>query len=62
MGNWWFVLATALIAVAMPAIGRLVQPDAFRAPAKAVPARERPAPAPVPVVEPLVEGVADARS
>ena len=30
MGNWWLVLATALVAIALPAVGRLVQPEAFR--------------------------------
>jgi hypothetical protein len=60
MGNWWFVLATALIAIALPAVGRLVEPEAFLDPTKA--SRSRAAPAPVPVVaEPLVEGVVDAR-
>jgi branched-chain amino acid transport system permease protein len=57
MGNWWLVLATALIAIALPAVGQLVQPEAFRDPVKASPDRERPAP-----VEPIVESVADARS
>jgi branched-subunit amino acid ABC-type transport system permease component len=33
MGNWWFVLATAVIALVIPAIGRAVRPEAFRAPA-----------------------------
>ena len=37
MGNWWLVLATALIAIALPAVGRLVQPEAFKNPAKAQP-------------------------
>jgi branched-chain amino acid transport system permease protein len=66
MGNWWLVLATALIAVALPAVGRLVAPEAFATPAKAVPARDRPALASTGTsatpAEPLVEGVADARS
>ena len=35
MGNWWLVLATALIAIALPAVGRLVEPEAFLDPAKA---------------------------
>ena len=65
MGNWWLVLATALIALAMPAVGRLVEPEAFVNPAQARPAREsgagaEPAPArpnrsskgwPMPVLE-----------
>jgi branched-chain amino acid transport system permease protein len=59
-GNWWFVLASALIAIATPAIGRLVAPEAFLAPGVAAAARERPAPAPA-ATELLVEGVADAR-
>jgi len=66
MGNWWLVLATALIAVALPAVGRLVAPEAFANPAKAAPAPDRPALAStgttVTPAEPLVEGVADARS
>jgi hypothetical protein len=33
MGNWWLVLATAVIALVLPAIGRAVRPEAFRAPA-----------------------------
>jgi hypothetical protein len=61
MGNWWLVLATALIAIALPAVGRLVEPEAFADPVKAARARDKLAvPAPV-SVEPLVEGVADAR-
>ncbi len=39
MGNWWLVLATALIAIALPAVGRLVEPEAFLEPAKAGPAQ-----------------------
>jgi hypothetical protein len=60
MGNWWLVLATALIAIALPAVGRLVEPEAFANPAKPSPIREKP----VPVragAEPLVEGAVDAR-
>jgi hypothetical protein len=60
-GNWWFVLATALIAIALPAVGRLVEPEAFLPPGKAAPVRETPVPVPVAAPEPLVEGVADAR-
>src|SRR5580704_9165704 len=30
MGNWWLVLATGVIALALPAIGRAVRPEAFR--------------------------------
>ncbi len=64
MGNWWLVLATAVIAVAVPAIGRVVRPDAFRAAPAAVPAaRDRPATIAVAVDGVMaVEGVADARS
>ena len=60
MGIWWLVLATALIAIALPAVGRLVEPEAFLDPVKAARARDKAAvPAPV-SAEPLVEGVADA--
>ena len=53
------MLATALIAIALPAVGRLVEPEAFLDPVKAAWARDKVA---VPVsAEPLVEGVADAR-
>ena len=31
MGNWWLVLATGVIALALPALGRAVRPEAFRA-------------------------------
>ena len=64
MGNWWLVLATGMIALATPAIGRIVRPDAFKAgPAVALATGDRPAAIPV-VVEGAksVEGVADARS
>jgi hypothetical protein len=60
MGNWWLVLATALIAIALPAVGRLVEPEAFLDPAKAAPAQNRPSVAPV-AVDIVVESVADAR-
>jgi hypothetical protein len=60
MGNWWLVLATAAIAVVTPGVARLVNPEAFRNPAKAV-APGAPTPAPV-SAEPFVEGVADARA
>src|SRR6202020_475232 len=49
MGNWWLVLATALIAIALPAVGRLVEPEAFLDPAKKSPAQTRPATTPVAV-------------
>jgi branched-subunit amino acid ABC-type transport system permease component len=64
MGNWWLVLATALIALALPALGRVVRPDAFGAgPAVSHQTRGRPkaVPAAVSTVA-VVEGVADARS
>jgi ABC-type branched-subunit amino acid transport system permease subunit len=61
IGNWWFVLATALIAAATPAVGRLVEPKAFLAPGRAAPARATPTVAPVAATA-LVEDVADARS
>jgi hypothetical protein len=60
MGNWWLVLATTLIAIALPAVGRLVAPEAFLDPVKASPALQRPATAPV-AVDIVVESVADAR-
>ena len=60
MGNWWLVLATALIAIALPAVGRLVEPEAFLEPAKAGASPKRPATAPV-AVDIVVESVADAR-
>ncbi len=66
MGNWWFVLATAAIALIVPGIGRLVKPDAFRGdPVVAAPARElRAPPAAVPLAVDgavTVESVADVR-
>jgi hypothetical protein len=69
MGNWWFVLATAVIALVTPAIGRAVRPEAFRADAgvtiPAAPARAAVAAAGaadrVPPMEGAVTGVADAR-
>jgi hypothetical protein len=60
MGNWWLVLATALIAIALPAVGRLVEPEAFLNSVKPAPIRAEP-PAALVTAEPLVEGVADAR-
>jgi hypothetical protein len=60
MGNWWLVLATALIAIALPAVGRLVAPEAFLDPVKAPPAQQQPATTPV-AVDIVVESVADAR-
>jgi len=63
MGNWWFVLATAVVAVVTPGIGRLVRPEAFGAGAVVTPgARDRPAVVPAGVSGvAAVEGVADAR-
>jgi branched-chain amino acid transport system permease protein len=60
MGNWWLVLATALIAIALPAVGRLVEPEAFLDPVKAPPVQKQPATTPV-AVDIVVESVADAR-
>jgi branched-chain amino acid transport system permease protein len=66
MGNWWFVLATAAIAVATPALGRAVRPDLFRAPTaapRAAPGRPAVAvPAGTSGGVAAVQGVADARS
>ena len=63
MGNWWFVLATAIIALATPACGRAVRPEAFRADAPAAvggaPRTEAPSARSAPVV--AAEVVADAR-
>jgi hypothetical protein len=59
MGNWWLVLATALIAIALPAVGRLVEPDAFREPVHSGPVRTEQLAAAA-TAEPLVEGGADA--
>jgi len=64
MGNWWFVLATGLIALAVPALARAVRPEAFRTDAITVPVAPG-SPAVVPVAvgsATAVEGVADARS
>jgi branched-chain amino acid transport system permease protein len=64
MTNWYFVLATVIIAVATPGIGRLVRPDVFRAgPVTVTAGRRRPAVEPVALEGvPAVGGVADARS
>ena len=40
MGNWWLVLATALIAIALPAVGRLVRPGSLPRPGQGVAAPE----------------------
>ena len=65
MGNWWFVLGTAAVALTVPGIGRLLRPDVFGA--GTVPVHEgqgRPAAAAPMAVGgvPAVEGVANARS
>jgi branched-subunit amino acid ABC-type transport system permease component len=65
MGNWWLVLATAVIALALPVVGRAVRPNAFSAKTGAAhEARGRPAVAAPSTVEgvPAVEGVTDAHS
>jgi hypothetical protein len=64
MGNWWLVLASAVIALALPAIGRAVRPEAFRPPARSVSAAPGPGVAPPAslVAVPAVQGAADARS
>jgi branched-chain amino acid transport system permease protein len=67
MGNWWLVLATAVIALVLPALGRAVRPEAFRNPAVAgpghrAPTRAVPPPQAEPEGVPAVKGVADARS
>jgi hypothetical protein len=62
MGNWWLVLATAVIALALPALGRAVRPEAFRTVAVVPGAQDGPT-----TVGPALEsvsvagGVADAR-
>ena len=43
MGNWWLVLATGVIALALPALGRAVRPEAFRAGPVVARRRDRPA-------------------
>jgi branched-subunit amino acid ABC-type transport system permease component len=63
MGNWWFVLATGLIVLALPGIGRAVRPEAFSATPVAAPgAVAPPAVAVAAPTAPAVEGVADVRS
>jgi branched-chain amino acid transport system permease protein len=62
MGNWWLVLATGAIVIALPAVGRLVQPEAFLSDAAPVgQIGEGPATRPT-RREKVVESVADARS
>jgi ABC-type branched-subunit amino acid transport system permease subunit len=65
MGNWWLVLATTAIAVALPAAGRLVSPQAFLPPGKSGVGKELSPPVAAGVgaeagAAPL-QGVADAR-
>jgi branched-chain amino acid transport system permease protein len=65
MGNWWFVLATAVIALALPAVGRAARPEVFRNAGAGPPAASTTSAATRRAVtaEPhVVEGVADARS
>ncbi len=47
MSNWWFVLATAIIALGLPLVGKLLMPGAFAPPAPP----GSPATSAVPVVE-----------
>ena len=64
MGNWWFVLATGVIVLVLPLIGRAVQPEAF-GPMAAKPGIGREPvtlPSLVPETRIAAEGVADARS
>ena len=64
MGNWWFVLATALIVLVLPLVGRAVRPEAF-GPIAAQPGVSREPvtlPSVVPEARIAAEGVADARS
>ncbi len=64
MGNWWFVLATGLIVLVLPLLGRAVQPEAFAPVAGKHQVSPRPATLPplVPEATVAAEGVADARS
>jgi branched-subunit amino acid ABC-type transport system permease component len=64
MGNWWLVLATGVIALALPVAGRAVRPEAFRPANAATRVAERAPAVEVPPAGtvPAVEGVADARS
>jgi branched-chain amino acid transport system permease protein len=48
MSNWWFVLATAVIALGLPLVGKLLMPGAFAPP---TPTGSPPATSAVPVVE-----------
>ncbi len=62
MGNWWLVLITALIALALPALGRMVRPEVFGAARSGLRAAPDPA---LPDTEndaPVAERVADART
>ena len=66
IGNWWFVLATAVIVLVLPLVGRGVRPEVFdpAAPGRlgAAPEPEHLAPVLSGTVPAAVEGVADARS
>jgi hypothetical protein len=65
MGNWWFVLATGVIVLVIPLIGRAVRPEVFStgAPVRSGARREPEQLAPLlPGTVSAVEGVADARS
>jgi branched-chain amino acid transport system permease protein len=48
MSNWWFVLATAVIALGLPLVGKLLMPGAFAPP---TPTGSPPTTSAVPVVE-----------
>jgi branched-chain amino acid transport system permease protein len=62
MGNWWLVLASGLIAVALPAIGRAVHPEAFRPPSVSYPPRQAmPTEPAVQNPAPAVQGAVDVR-
>jgi branched-chain amino acid transport system permease protein len=66
IGNWWFVLATAVIVLVLPLVGRGVRPEVFdpASPGRlgAAPQPEHLAPVLSGTVPAAVEGVADARS
>ena len=66
IGNWWFVLATAVIVLVLPLVGRGVRPEVFDTAAPgalgAAPEPEHLAPLLSGTVPAAVEGVADARS
>jgi hypothetical protein len=63
MGDWWLALATLIVAVVTPAVGKWVRPEAFATPTTALPSEPTPAPrrAPVSVVSGAAGGdLADA--